>query len=142
MRWTDWGAWPIWGAILRMIGFTAAVGAGTGIAFSTYVATNFRRTRPEDLSSVRTALGGGLVILLVGLVIYTASGAPAGIGFAEVLPLLSWGTLLGGGMGYASLAAARRVPPGPSSSGPGLDAAQPLTEPSTNSSDTRLELTR
>jgi hypothetical protein len=93
VHWTDWGAWPIWGAILRRIGFTAAVGAGTGVAFSAYVAANFRRKSLADLPSVRTALGGGLVTLLMGLVIYTASGAPAGIGFAEVLPLLSWEAL-------------------------------------------------
>ena len=139
---TDWGSSQIWRAVLGIIGFTAAVGAGTGVAFSTYVAANFRRKNLEDLSPVRTALGGGLVTLLVGLVIYTALGAPSGIGFNDVLPLLSWGTLLGSGMGYASVAAAKRALPGSSSLGLRRGAAQPLPERSSNPSNTRLELTR
>lgn len=125
---TDWGSSQIWRALLGIIGYTTVIGAGTGIAFSAYVAANFRRRSLEDLSSMRTALGGGLVTLLVGLVIYMALGAPAGIGFDDVLPLISWGTLLGSGMGYASVAAAKRALPGPSSSGSGLGTAHPLPE--------------
>ena len=139
---TDWGSSEIWRALLSIIGFTAAVGAGTGIAFSTYLATNFRRKSLENLSSARTAVGGGLVTLLVGLVVYMALGAPTGIGFDDVLPLLSWGTLLGTGMGYASVAAAKRALPGPRSSGSRLGAAQPIQERNTNPSSTRVELTR
>jgi hypothetical protein len=123
---TDWGSSEIWRALLSIIGYTAVIGAGTGIAFSKYLAANFRRKSLEDLSSSRTALGGGLVTLLVGLVIYMTLGAPAGIGFDDVLPLISWGTLLGSGMGYASVAAAKRALRGPRSSGPGLGTAKLL----------------
>jgi len=125
---TDWGSSQIWRALLGIIGYTAVIGAGTGFAFSTYVAANFRRKSLEDLSSMRTALGGGLVTLLVGLLIYLVLGAPAGIGFDDVLPLISWGTLLGGGMGYASVAAAKRALPGSNSSGARLGTTRPLPE--------------
>ena len=38
-----------------------AVGALTGGTFSAYIAANFRRSRLDDLSPPRVALGGGLV---------------------------------------------------------------------------------
>ncbi|MEJ2289419.1 MAG: hypothetical protein P8Y02_12415 [Deinococcales bacterium] len=139
---TDWGSSQIWLALLGFIGYTAVIGAGTGIAFSTYLAANFRRKTLEDLSSMRTALGGGLVTLLVGLVIYMALGAPAGIGFDDVLPLISWGTVLGSGMGYASVAAAKRALPHSRSSETRPGTAQPLETRRANSPDARLELTR
>ena len=139
---TDWGAWPIWGAILRMTGFTAAVGAGTGIAFSTYLAANFRQKELEDLSSARVALGGGLVTLLVGLVVYLTLAAPSGLNFGDVLPLLSWGTLLGSGMGYASVAIGRRALPEPAGSEPKLGTPQARHGRSERPSNTRLKPTR
>ena len=76
--------------------------------------------RSRDRRRVLGIRGGELVTLLLGLVMYLTLAAPSGLNFDDVLPLLTWGTVLGGGMGYTSVSMARRALPDPERTGPEL----------------------
>ena len=103
----EWATLHFWRTMLEAAGFLAAIGAGTGAAFSAFVAANFRRGTLEDLQPARFAFGGGLVATLVVLVILYLTGA----GQDFLLRPLVWTALVGGTTGYTSLKLAQRSLP-------------------------------
>ena len=87
----------------------------TGGMFSAYLAANFRRSRVDDLSPPRVALGGGMIATLVALIIGVILSV-----LDETWPILTLGDIalpvflsaaLGSITGFSSIKLAQRPLP-------------------------------